>query len=719
VRAWTTKDSSELYHIDAWSAGYFGIGPEGNVVVQPEGPNGPSVDLLQLTEDLRRRGLETPLLLRFSDILRDRLRRLAGCFDRAIGELDYSGRYRGVFPIKVNQQRHVVEELVELGKEYGFGLEAGSKPELLVALALLDDPDRLIVCNGYKDSEYIETALLARKLGRDAIVVLDRFGELDEVIAAARRIGVAPSLGVRVRLSTRGAGKWIESTGDKSKFGLTSSELVRVVERLREEGMLDCLRLLHFHIGSQITAIRAVKDALREASRIYTALHKMGAPLGLIDVGGGLGVDYDGSRTNFHSSKNYSTQEYANDVIDALSTACDAEGIPEPDVVSESGRALVAHHALLVFNVLGVSRTVLDTPVPAAAPGEEEHEVVTNLRDVLKNVTRKSYQEAFHDALELKEQSTTLFNLGYLDLAGRARVEELFWACCRRILKVVRDLDYVPDDLEGIEKALCDTYYCNFSVFQSLPDHWAVKQLFPVMPIHRLRDKPTRRGIVADLTCDSDGKIDQFIDLHDVKNVLELHPVVEGEPYYLGVFLVGAYQEILGDLHNLFGDTNCVHVQIDESGYDIGHVVPGESVAEVLDYVQYDRRILMDRVRQSGERALREKKLQIDEFALLMRHYRRGLEGYTYLEEEKVPTRDLSLQPVPSSPEVSPEISQEVSAGDSAETGVPAGLQADGQRDGQAHTQAPLPGNTQQIGPAPDPVTTRVVDLDKRLSRRS
>ncbi|TFH22929.1 MAG: biosynthetic arginine decarboxylase [Myxococcales bacterium] len=642
VRAWTTKDSSELYSIDGWSAGYFAIGAECTVEVQPDGADGRRLDLLRLVEDLEKRGLKPPLLMRFSDILRDRLRRLAGCFDQAIADLAYTGRYRGVFPIKVNQQRHVVEELIDLGKELGFGLEAGSKPELLVALALLDDPDRLIVCNGYKDSEYIETALLARRLGRDTIIVLDRFGELEDVIAATRRLGIEPRLGVRARLATRGAGKWIESTGDKSKFGLTSYELVRVVERLEQEGLLHRLQLLHFHIGSQITAIRAIKDALREASRIYTALYRMGAPLGTIDVGGGLGVDYDGSRTNFHSSKNYSMQEYANDVIDALSVACEADDIPQPDIVSESGRALVAHHALLVFNVLGVSETLRDVPVPARESEEEEPDVVGSLRSVYDDITRKTYQEAFHDALELKEQAISLFNLGYLDLNGRARVEELFWACCRRILKIVRDLSYVPDDIEGIERALADTYYCNFSVFQSVPDHWAVKQLFPVMPIHRLKEKPTRRGIIADLTCDSDGKIDRFIDLHDVKDVVELHPFVPGEPYYLAVFLVGAYQEILGDLHNLFGDTNCVHVRLDDSGYRIDHAVTGDSVAEVLRYVQYDRHDLVERVRQAGERAMREDALSIEDFARLMRHYQAGLDGYTYLEDDEAASQALS-----------------------------------------------------------------------------
>jgi arginine decarboxylase len=559
------------------------------------------------------------------------VRGLCEVFNRAIAEYGYKGGYRGVYPIKVNQQRHVVEEIVEFGASRGIGLEAGSKPELLIALAILDTPGALIVCNGYKDRAYIETALLAQRIGRTPIIVVDRFREVDLIIRTARELGIRPHIGVRARLTTKGAGKWIESTGDRSKFGLTAVEIVEAVERLREAEMLDCLELLHFHIGSQITAIRAHKDALREASRIFVGLHQMGAQPRYIDVGGGLGVDYDGSQTNFHSSMNYTLQEYANDVVAAVQEACDGAGIPHPDLITESGRAMVAHHSVLIFDVLGVHEILSGkAPEPLA---EEDHRVIKELYDIWANVSQKNVREAYHDALQLKEEAATMFSLGYLDLRGRARVEQLFNSCCEKTLRIVRELPSVPDDLEPLEKGLADTYYGNFSVFQSAPDHWAVKQLFPTMPIHRLNERPTRRGVIADLTCDSDGKIDQFIDLRDVKSSLELHPF-DGRPYFLGVFLVGAYQEILGDLHNLFGDTNAVHIALDESGYRVDHVVEGDSVTEVLGYVQYQKADLVRRMRQANEEALRKGLLTFEESALLMRRYDEGLAGYTYLEEE-------------------------------------------------------------------------------------
>jgi arginine decarboxylase len=631
MRAWTVRDCVELYNVPAWGAGFFTVNDGGHVEVRPHG-HGKGIDLLDLVQDLQQRGLRTPLLVRFSDILAARVHGLATAFNHAISEYGYGGSFRGVYPIKVNQQRHVVEEIVQYGAAQKIGLEAGSKPELLIALAILDTPGALIVCNGYKDRTYIETALLAQRLGRLPIVVIDRFHEVDLVIKTSRAIGIRPHIGVRARLTTKGAGKWIESTGDRSKFGLTAVEIVEAVERLRAENMLDCLELLHFHIGSQITAIRAHKDALREASRVFVGLWEMGARPRYCDVGGGLGVDYDGSQTNFHSSMNYSVQEYANDVVASIQEACDDKGVPHPDIVTEAGRAMVAHHSVLIFDVLGVHEMTSGTQVEPIA--EDDHKVIKDLAEVCGNISQKNFQEAYHDSLQLKEEAATLFSLGYLDLRGRARVERLFAVSCEKILRIVRELPYVPEDMEDLEKGLADTYYGNFSVFQSAPDHWAVKQLFPVMPIQRLDEKPTRRGILADLTCDSDGKIDKFIDQRDVKDVLELHPL-NGRPYYIGVFLVGAYQEILGDLHNLFGDTDAVHVRFESDGrYEVEHVVEGDDVTDVLRYVQYDKGTLIEKVRRTIEVAVRGGNISLEESARLRRHYEQGLQEYTYLTRE-------------------------------------------------------------------------------------
>lgn len=646
MRGWTIRDSLDLYNVANWGAGYFDINAKGHIEVGP-GPASesstrapvetnasdrsttPRIDLMDLVRDLEQRGLRTPLLIRFSDILAHRVRSLGDAFDQAIREYDYKGRHRGVYPIKVNQQRHVVEEIIQYGAPRQVGLEAGSKPELLVALALMDTPGALIICNGYKDRAYVETALLAQRLGRTPIIVIDRFHEIDLIIKTSRELGIRPHLGVRARLMTRGAGKWVESTGDRSKFGLSAIEIVDAVERLRSEDLIDCLELLHFHIGSQITAIRAHKDALSEASRIFVGLHQMGAAPGLIDVGGGLGVDYDGSKTNFHSSMNYSLQEYANDVVAFVQEACDEASVPHPDIVTESGRAMVAHHSVLVFDVLGVNE-LLSGKRPEAV-SRDDPKVLQDLAKVASQISKKNVQEAYHDALQLNEEALTLFSLGYLDLRGRARVERAFWNCCEKILRVVRDLDYVPEDLEDLEKGLADTYYGNLSVFQSAPDHWAVRQLFPVMPIHRLDERPTRRGVFADLTCDSDGKIDQFIDQRDVKDVLELHPYI-GSTYYIGIFLLGAYQEILGDLHNLFGDTDAVHVRMTDNGrYVVDHVVEGDDVGSVLSYVQYDRRALIEKVRRTIEDALGKGEISLEESARLRKRYEQGLKDYTYL----------------------------------------------------------------------------------------
>ncbi|MCC7072153.1 MAG: biosynthetic arginine decarboxylase [Deltaproteobacteria bacterium] len=643
-RRWTVQDSAELYHTQAWGEPYFGVNARGNITVRPRGKAGPEgegeIDLKELVDDLCRRGIGAPILLRFNDILQCRVEDLADAFATSIREYGYKGSYRGVMPIKVNQQRHVVEELVRAGKARHLGLEAGSKAELLIAIALLESNGGLLVLNGYKDSEYIETALHAQKLGLNPVLVLDRFDELDLVLQLARVHNVRPNIGVRVRLSSKGAGKWQESSGERSKFGLSASELCRAVELLRQRDMLDCLKLQHFHIGSQITAIRSVKDAIREATRVYHDLRRMGAEnLQFIDVGGGLAVDYDGSKTNFHSSRNYSNQEYANDIVSAIQDACDkpSDGgvpLPHPTIITEAGRALVAHHAVLVFNVVGTNEMASPRVQDELKPTPDEHEAVQAMWEALQGVTNKNFQESYNDALTLKDEAETLFAAGVIHLRARARIEDLFWAVCERVARTIESLDYVPEDLVGLKKTLSDTYYCNFSVFQSLPDSWAVDQLFPIVPLHRLDQEPTREAIIADLTCDSDGKVDMFIDLRDVKPTLRLHPL-NGQPYFLGAFLVGAYQETLGDLHNLFGDTNVVHVALPDSGtgYRLEHVVEGDRVSDVLSYVEYDRNELVRRVRQTAEAAVRAGSISFEESAAFMRRYEDGLAGYTYLED--------------------------------------------------------------------------------------
>ncbi len=634
VRDWSAQQSADLYAVDSWGAGYFSIAESGALCVHPRGQDGPSIELPALLEQLVRRGLRTPLLVRFSDILAHRMATLNAAFESALGEFDYPGRYRGVYPIKVNQQRHVVEEMVQFGATHGLGLEAGSKPELLVALALLDTPGAIIVCNGFKDRAYVETALLAQRLGRTPIIVVDRFEELDLIIKTARELGIRPHIGMRARLAATGAGRWLESTGRRAKFGLSAAELVQAVERLRSEDMLECLKLLHFHIGSQITAIRAHKDALREIARVYVGLHALGATkLRLVDVGGGLGVDYDGSSSDFHSSMNYSMEEYARDVVDALGSACQETGAPHPDIVSESGRALVAHHSVLIFDVISADQVVTDRVPPEIDP--EAHEMVRNLASIHADLDDENLLESYHDAEQLREEATSLFALGYLDLRARGLVDLYFHHICEGIRRRAGAAGLPPDELKTLERALADTYFGNFSVFQSAPDHWAVGQLFPIMPIHRLDEEPSRRAVIADLTCDSDGKMDRFISSGGEKRALEVHPY-EGVPYHLGVFLVGAYQEILGDLHNLFGDTDAIHVRLDDDGsLSVDHVVEGDEVSEVLSYVQYDRRALVEKVRRTIETALRQGEISLEDSALLRRRYEQGLKEYTYLASDR------------------------------------------------------------------------------------
>jgi arginine decarboxylase len=633
LRRWTAADANDTYNIPRWGCGYFNVNDVGNLIVTPRGEAAGAIDMKELIDELVGRGYQLPILLRFSDILRARIELLCSAFTSAIREYGYGGQYRGVYPIKVNQNRTVVEEIIEYGRPFHYGLEAGSKPELLAIMAIHTDDESLIICNGYKDEEYIETALLASKMGKTVILVVEKPTELDQIHKVSERVKIKPSLGFRARLSSRGAGRWEQSGGDFSKFGLSAAEMVDAIAKLKAWGDAEALKLLHFHLGSQISAIKSVKNALREAGRLYVEMHKLGAKgLAYLDVGGGLGVDYDGSQTNFASSMNYTVQEYANDVVYAIKEICDADKVPHPNIVSESGRAIAAHHSVLVVNVLGV--TEFDTHVPAqlAAPAPP---VVMKMWDTYQGVSAKNVLESYHDAVEYKDEVLQLFNLGHLSLEHRVLCENLFWAVCEKVLMAVRNQAHLPEELEGLEKALSDTYFCNFSMFQSVPDAWAVDQLFPICPIHRLNEEPTRRATLADITCDSDGKIDSFIDLRDVKHVLELHPKSEGHDYYLGIFLVGAYQEILGDLHNLFGDTNTVHVQLSPEGdYDVKEVVAGDTVAEVLAFVDYSENELLGKMRNNVENALRKKLMTIEESRTLLMCFRQGLHGYTYLDRE-------------------------------------------------------------------------------------
>jgi arginine decarboxylase len=636
LRRWTIADAAETYGISRWGGGYFSINQAGNLVVTPSEEPGDQVDIKALVDEIQRRGLQLPLLLRFSDILRSRIEILNKAFARAMKDCEYQGNYRGVYPIKVNQSRRVVEEIVNFGRPYHYGLEAGSKPELLAIMALHEDEQALVICNGYKDDEYIRTALLASKLGRTVVLVVEKPGELDQIHRVAEQVGIRPTLGLRARLSARGAGRWESSGGDRSKFGLSASEMVAAVGKLKQWGELDALKLIHFHLGSQISAIRSIKNALNEAARYYVELYKMGCTdLAYLDVGGGLGVDYDGSQTNFQSSMNYSVQEYANDVVFAIQNVCDSAEVPHPTIVTESGRAVAAHHSVLVVNVLSVSPPFsYDEP---QEPAEDAEPVAKHLYETFESVNSKNILESYHDAVDYKDQALQLFNLGHLSLEMRVQCEQMFWAISRKILGIVRVMHHVPEDLKGLERTLSDTYFCNFSMFQSLPDIWAVDQLFPIVPIHRLDEEPTRRGVLADITCDSDGKIDSFIDQRDVKKVLELHSKPQTEDYYLGIFLVGAYQEILGDMHNLFGDTNTVHVSIGpDGGYFLEEVVAGDTISDVLRYVDYAPDELVKSLRKNVERALREGRITLDESRQLIQVYCDGLNGYTYLQKDEI-----------------------------------------------------------------------------------
>ncbi|MFQ5503025.1 MAG: biosynthetic arginine decarboxylase, partial [Phycisphaerae bacterium] len=630
LHKWSVRDSMELYNVGQWGAGFFAINPQGHLSVTPRGHEGPTVDLKELVDELRQRGIELPMLIRFSDILRARIDQMNEAFARAFEEYEYTGTYMGVYPIKVNQQRHVVDEIVRYGQPYKFGLEAGSKPELLAVMAMLESRDPLIICNGYKDEDYIDMALWGTKLGQSIIIVVEEYSELRRILDRSKVLNVSPKIGFRTKLSARGAGRWQESGGAKSKFGLSVTEMLRGVELLERVGMLKNLVLTHFHLGSQITNIRSIKDALAEASRIYLELSKMGAGLTYFDVGGGMAVDYDGSSSNFASSANYGMDEYVCDVVAAISEACNAAEFPHPIIVTECGRAITAYHSALIFNVLGVTELAQEA-VPQSLP-DETHNVLHNMLETHDSITIKNFQEAYHDALAFRDEALSLFKLGYLTLKDCGIMESIFWSACRKILRIMGEKDYVPEELKGLEAQLADTYVCNLSIFQSVPDCWAVGQLFPIMPIHRLDEQPVCRGTLADITCDSDGRIDKFIHMRDVKNVLELHPPGDQE-YYLGIFMTGAYQEILGDMHNLFGDTNAVHVSIKEDGqYFVDYVVDGDTIEDVLHYVQYSTETMIARLRCNVERALREKRINFNESAELLRSYERDLKGYTYLQ---------------------------------------------------------------------------------------
>jgi arginine decarboxylase len=632
---WSVEDSLDLYQIPAWGKGYFSINTEGHLVVRPDTTAEREIDLHEVVQGLTERDLRAPVVVRFSDILAHRLKRLHDAFAQAIAENDYKNQYAAVFPIKVNQQRLVVEEVYRYGKPYGFGLEVGSKPELLAVMAMTEDsPDRLIVCNGFKDSSYIEAVILATKLGRTIIPVVENFSELALILRHAAHYGVRPRIGVRVKLASEGSGRWRESAGDRSKFGLFVTEILEMLRVLREQDMLDCLQLVHCHPGSQLQDIRRVKEAINELAHVYAELVGLGAGLKYIDVGGGLGVDYDGSGTNFASSMNYTLVEYANDVVYRIASVCDARGVAHPMIVSESGRAIAAHHSVLIFNVLG--RSVLDgfeLPKADRTPPQDAPQPVHDLAEAWQRVAPRRLLECYHDALTARDEALQMFKLGLLSLPYRALAERLYWATCTRVRDAARKLDEVPEELAELEGILSDTYFCNFSIFQSLPDSWAIDQLFPIAPIHRLGEQPVRKAVLADITCDSDGKIDRFVSLRDVKRTLELHPLKDGEDYYLAAFLVGAYQETLGDLHNLFGDTHVVHIRLhDEGGWWIEEVVQGDTANRVLEYMEYDVAELAPALARDCERAVRAGRMTVAESQSIKRFYETELNGYAYLE---------------------------------------------------------------------------------------
>ena len=630
MKKWTIEDSKELYNINGWGVSYFGINEKGNAYVMPCKDN-TEIDLRDVMDELALRDVSSPVLLRFPDILDNRIEKTASCFAQAAKEYDYKAENFIIYPIKVNQMQPVVEEIISHGQKFNLGLEAGSKPELHAVIAVQCQSDSLIICNGYKDQSYIELALLAQKMGKRIFIVIEKLNELDIIAKAAKKIGVRPNIGIRIKLASSGSGKWADSGGDASKFGLNSSEQQQALKMLEERGLKDCLHLIHFHIGSQITKIRRIQTALREAAQYYINLHKMGYNVDFVDCGGGLGVDYDGTRSSSsESSVNYSIQEYVNDCIYTFIDAANKNGVPHPNLITESGRSLTAHHSVLVIDVLETAS--LPSMPDEFEPTEEEHQLVKDLYEIWDNLNPRSMLEDWHDAEQIREESLDLFALGIVDLQTRAEIESMYWSVCREINMLSKSMKHVPDELRNLDKLLADKYFCNFSLFQSLPDSWAIDQLFPILPIQRLDERPTRNATLQDITCDSDGKIANFVTNRNISHVLPLHPLKKGEPYYLGVFLVGAYQEILGDLHNLFGDTNAVHISVKNGKYSIDQVIDGETVDEVLDYVQYSPKKLVRQLETWVTKSVKLGKISLEEGKEFLNNYRSGLYGYTYLE---------------------------------------------------------------------------------------
>lgn len=631
MRKWRIDDSSELYNVSGWGLKYFSINQDGHVQVTPK-DGCASVDLQEVMDELRLRDVSAPVLLRFPDIVDDRIRKISSCFRKAAEEYGYTGTNFVVYPIKVNQMRQVVEEIVSHGSKYNIGLEAGSKPELHAVLALNSHSNSVIVCNGYKDESYVELALLAQKMGRRIFLVVEKLNELRLIADMARKLGIRPMLGIRIKLSSSGSGKWEESGGDVSKFGLNSAELLEAISFLEKNGMKSCLKLIHFHIGSQITKIRRIKNALREAMQFYVQLQKQGFEIEFVDIGGGLGVDYDGTRSSSgENSMNYSIQEYVNDSVSALVDVCTKNDLPQPNIITESGRSLSAHHSVLIIEVLETTHLPIWNDNEEVKP--DDHELAIELYNIWDKINPTRVFEDWHDALQIREEALELFSLGLLDLRTRAQIEKLFWSVARDVHDITRSMKHPPEELRKVARMLPEKYFCNFSLFQSLPDSWAIDQMFPIMPISRLDEKPTHKATLQDITCDSDGKISRFVSPQGVSDSLPVHTIKQGDHYYLGVFLVGAYQEILGDLHNLFGDTNAVHISVDKEKYHIEQMIDGETVADVLEYVQYNPKKLVRNLESWVSASMKEGKISPEEGRQFLNNYKSGLYGYTYLVE--------------------------------------------------------------------------------------
>ena len=629
---WTTEDARELFNVENWGAGYFGISPNGEVEVVVQTPQGPrSTSLVEILSGAKERGLGMPLLLRIENLLGAQIQKINDSFNEAIKNFNYQGKFRGVFPIKVNQQQQVVQEVARFGEPYHHGLEAGSKAELMIAVSTLKDPEACIICNGYKDEEFIDLGLYVKNMGFNIFFVLEMPGELDLILERSKVLGIEPKLGMRVKLSTKSGGNWSESSGERSLFGLTTNEIIDVIDKLKTTEKLHCLELLHYHIGSQIPNIKDIRSGVSEACRIYSEMVQEGVKMGYLDLGGGLAVDYDGSKTNFASSCNYDVTEYCADIIEIIMNTLDPDNIPHPTLITESGRATVAYQSVLVFNVVDTSRfepPSMPKNLPAKIPV-----IMKNMMEVFNSINLKNLQECYNDAVYYKDELTQQFKSGQVSLRQKAIGELIFWNIVQKIMQNTSRLKKIPIELQGLERVLSDIYYCNFSIFQSLPDFWAIEHLFPVMPIHRLNEKPSRSAILADITCDCDGKIDKFIDLHDVRYTLPVHELKTGEEYYIGVFLVGAYQETLGDLHNLLGDPNILTVKINEDGgYDFVSEKEGDSVSEVLSYVEYDPKALLIQFRETAEKAVREGKITVNDRLKVMQAFENGLRGYTYFE---------------------------------------------------------------------------------------